>query len=113
FHPAWTDNRDVRTPPVVCNAGVCTQDWTQYTPVGSTGGTSIYDSTQNRPVCAPGATGTRNQNNYTTQFTEGLYLAFRENSKTKSNGSLITREFALLVANNTKSKVNYRLTINQ
>ena len=113
FHPVWTDNRDVRTPPVVCSNGVCTQDWTQYTPVGSSGGTSLYDSSQTRPVCSAGSTGSRNQNIYTTRFTEGLYVAFRENSKQKTSGSLIAREFALLVANATNSTKYYRLTINQ
>jgi len=113
FHPVWTDNRDVRTPPVVCTNGVCTQDWTQYTPVGSTGGTSLYDNGAIRPVCNPIATGSRNQNIYTTQFTEGLYVAFRENAKVKSTGGVITREFALIVANKTNSTANYRLTITQ
>ena len=114
FHPVWTDNRDVRTPPVACTPnGVCTQDWTQYTPVGSTGGASLFDSTQSRPVCSAGSTGSRNQNVYTTRFTEGLYVAFRENAKQQTSGSLITREFALLVANATNTTKYYRLTINQ
>lgn len=113
FHPVWTDNRDVRPPPVVCSNGVCSQDWTQYTPVGSTGGTSLYDSTQSRPACNASTTGSRNQNIYTSQFTEGLYVAFRENAKAASGGTSITREFALLVANKTNSTANYRLTITQ
>jgi len=116
FHPVWTDNRDVRTPPVVCDpvTNVCTQDWTQYTPVGSTGGPSLFDASQgDRPVCNPAATGTRNQNVYTARITEGLYAAFRENAKVQSTGTIIAREFALSVANNKNTTAYYRLSLTQ
>ncbi len=117
FHPIWTDNRDVRTPPVINVNGVLTQDWSSYTPPG-TGGTSLYENGAMRPACDRSLltppTGSRNQNIYTAQFTEGLYVAFRENAKLQtSSDNLITRDFALIVANNTRTTRYYRLTIVQ
>jgi tetratricopeptide (TPR) repeat protein len=70
----------VRPPPVVCTNGVCTQDWSQYTPVASTGGPSTFDGTQTRPACVPNQTGSKNQNVYTSRITQGLVVAIKENS---------------------------------
>src|SRR5262249_52958322 len=62
FHGTWTDNRDVRPPPLVRdpNTGALVQDWSQYTPPGP-GGASTYDGTP-RPTCVPTMTGSKNQN---------------------------------------------------
>jgi hypothetical protein len=114
FHATWTDNRDVRPPPATCSNGVCSQDWTSYTPVGSTGGVSLYDPTQTKPVCIPGQAGMRNQNIYSSRITQGLYVGLRENSKqlVNSSGAPLERAFAVFAQNNLSATANYRLTIN-
>ena len=114
FHTTWTDNRDVRPPPVVCTNGVCTQNWSLYTPVASTGGSSAYDSTQNKPLCAVGQTGSRNQNVYTARITQGLLVGLKENSKSLLNSSNapIQRAFSVFATNTTGLTSFYRLTIN-
>jgi hypothetical protein len=114
FHATWTDNRDVRPPPATCSNGVCSQDWTSYTPVGSTGGVSLYDPTQTKPVCVAGQAGMRNQNIYSSRITQGLYVGLRENSKqlVNSSGAPLQRAFAVFAQNNLNATANYRLTIN-
>jgi hypothetical protein len=108
-HVVWTDNRDV-VPPADGN-------WANYTPPtypGST--TSIFDPTQSRPPCTASTpdTGDRNQNIYTAQLAPGLVLSSPGNSKqlgTGSNGQLIQRQFALVVANTTAQTQYYQLAI--
>src|SRR3954469_20319924 len=116
FHTTWTDNRDVRPPPVTCtgNPQICTQNWSLYTPVASTGGASGYDPTQTKPQCAVGQTGSRNQNVYTARITQGLLVGFKENSKSLLNASNapIQRAFSVFATNTTGQKAFYRLTIN-
>lgn len=116
FHATWTDNRDVRPPPVVCDTfGVCRQNWSLYTPVASLGGTSLYDATQSRPACVPDQTGSRNENVYSSRISEGLVAGFRENAKqfVLTNGQAPTRAFSLVVRNNTSRTTFYRLTITE
>ena len=108
-HVVWADNRDV-VPPADGN-------WANYTPPtypGST--TSIFDPTQTRPACTPSTvdTGDRNQNIYTAQLAPGLVLSSPGNSKqlgTGSNGQLIQRQFAIVVANTTAQTQYYELTV--
>ena len=114
FHATWTDNRDVRPPPVV--NGV--QNWALYTAVGSTGGTSFYDPTQMKQVCVPGTndnqTGSRNQNVYTSRITQGLLVGVKENTKPLTNpgGSAIQRVFSVFARNTTNKTTFYRFTVN-
>ena len=108
-HVVWADNRDV-VPPADGN-------WANYTPPtypGST--TSIFDPTQTRPACTSSTldTGDRNQNIYTAQLAPGLVLSSPGNSKqlgTGSNGQLIQRQFAIVVANTTTQTQYYELTV--
>ncbi len=108
-HVVWADNRDV-VPPADGN-------WANYTPPtypGST--TSIFDPTQTRPSCTSSTpdTGDRNQNIYTAQLAPGLVLSSPGNSKqlgTGSNGQLIQRQFAIVVANTTARTQYYELTV--
>jgi putative Ig domain-containing protein len=108
-HVVWADNRDV-VPPADGN-------WANYTPPtypGST--TSIFDPTQTRPACSSSTpdTGDRNQNIYTAQLAPGLVLSSPGNSKqlgTGSNGQLIQRQFAIVVANTTAQTQYYELTV--
>jgi len=113
FHATWTDNRDVRPPPPTCSNGICSQDWTSYTPVGSTGGASLYDPTQTKPVCMPGQAGMRNQNIYSSRITQGLYVGLRENSKqlVNASGAPLERAFSVFAQNNLDTTAFYRLMI--
>jgi len=114
FHATWTDNRDVRPPPVV--NGV--QNWALYTAVGSTGGTSFYDPTQMKQVCVPGTndnqTGSRNQNVYTSRITQGLLVGVKENTKPLTNpgGASVRRVFSLFARNTTNQQAFYRFIAN-
>jgi len=101
FHVVWTDNRDVRppTPPAT---------WAQFTPVGSTGGASIFNPAEPRPACSPGQTGMRNQNIYTSRILRGLDVASFGNAK---NLSSIQRGYSITVTNSTNQVRSYRLTI--
>lgn len=119
FHATWTDNRDVRPPPVTCNsAGVCTQNWALYTAVGSTGGQSFYDPSQMKDVCVPGQndkqTGSRNQNVYTARITQGLLVGVKENTKplVNPNGAPVQRAFSVFARNTTNRVADYRFTVN-
>jgi hypothetical protein len=114
FHTTWTDNRDVRPPPVVCKNGTCTQDWTQYTPVASTGGSSSYDPTQQKPACVPGQAGSRNQNVYTARVTQGLLVGVKENTKplVSPNNMPVQRAFSVFARNTTNNTAFYRFTVN-
>jgi hypothetical protein len=101
FHAAWTDNRDVRPP--------ADGNWANYTPVGSTGGTSLYDPTQQKPPCLAGQAGMRNQNIYTAKITQGLVVTTPSNAKQLTTA--FPRLFATIVQNLTEVTRSYRLTI--
>ena len=101
FHAAWTDNRDVRAPK--------DGNWANYTPVGSTGGTSLYDPTQSKPLCLDGQAGMRNQNIYTAKITQGLVVTTPSNAKQLTTA--FPRLFAAIVQNLTEKTKSYRLTI--
>ncbi|MFZ0307971.1 MAG: putative Ig domain-containing protein [Candidatus Sulfotelmatobacter sp.] len=107
-HVVWADNRDV-VPPADGN-------WANYTPPTYPGTASIFDPTQTRPPCTSSTpdTGDRNQNIYTAQLAPGLFLSSPGNSKqlgTGSNGQLIQRQFAIVVANTTGQTQYYELTV--
>jgi hypothetical protein len=108
-HVVWADNRDV-VPPADGN-------WANYTPPTYPGSaTSIFDPTQTRPACTPSTpdTGDRNQNIYTAQLAPGLVLSSPGNAKQLgkgSNGQLIQRQFAIVVANTTAQTQYYELTV--
>ncbi len=109
-HVVWADNRDV-VPPADGN-------WANYTPpTYGTSTTSVFDPTQQRPACTPsttGNTGDRNQNIYTAGLTPGVVLSSPGNAKPLgkgSNGQLIQRQFAIVVANTTAQTRYYQLTI--
>ncbi len=106
-HVVWTDNRDVRTPPV--NPATGKPDWTLYTPPGAGGGASLYDSAQQRPACVAAQTGSRNQNVYTSRVSPGTLVGVRGNSKPLS--STTQRGFAVFAQNNTKQDRSYALMI--
>ena len=101
FHAAWTDNRDVRPP--------ADGNWVNYTPVGSTGGTSLYDPTQTKPAVLAGQAGMRNQNIYTAKITQGLVVTTPSNAKQLTTA--FPRLFAAVVQNTTEKTKSYRLTI--
>ena len=110
-HVVWADNRDV-VPPADGN-------WANYTPpTYGTSTTSIFDPTQQRPACTPsttGNTGDRNQNLYTAQLAPGVVVSSPGNAKplgTGSNGQLIQRQFAIVVANTTDQTRYYQLAVN-
>jgi hypothetical protein len=107
-HVVWADNRDVVPP--------ADGDWANYTPPTYPGTTSIFDPTQTRPACSTSTpdTGDRNQNIYTAQLSPGLVLSSPGNSKqlgTGSNGQLIQRQFAIVIANTTSQTQYYELTV--
>ena len=110
-HVVWADNRDV-VPPADGN-------WANYTPpTYGTSTTSMFDPTQQRPACTSsttGNTGDRNQNIYTAQLAPGVVVSSPGNAKplgTGSNGQLIQRQFAIVVANTTDQTRFYQLTVN-
>jgi hypothetical protein len=109
-HVVWADNRDV-VPPADGN-------WANYTPpTYGTSSTSIFDPTQQRPACTQsttGNTGDRNQNIYTAQLAPGVVVSTPGNAKqfgTGSNGQLIQRQFAIVVANTTNQNRYYQVTV--
>lgn len=102
----WADNRDVR-PPLDGN-------YANFTPVGSTGGQSIFDPTQNKPTCTPGQEGIKDQNVYMSRITQGFLLSAPQNMKplgTRADGSLFDRAFSVLVQNFTGDPRHFRLAI--
>ncbi|MDL2718059.1 MAG: hypothetical protein PT977_09910 [Acidobacteriota bacterium] len=101
FHAAWTDNRDVRPPK--------DGNWAHYTPVGSTGGQSVFDPSQSKPACVDGQTGMRNQNIYTAKIGQGLVVTTPSNAKPLTTA--FPRVFAAVVQNTTEFTKSYRLTI--
>src|ERR1700722_325555 len=110
-HVVWADNRDV-VPPADGN-------WANYTPpTYGTSLTSIFDPTQQRPACTTtttGNTGDRNQNIYTAQLAPGVVVSAPGNAKQLgkgSNGQLIQRQFAIVVANTTNQTRYYQVTVN-
>jgi hypothetical protein len=109
-HVVWADNRDV-VPPADGN-------WANYTPpTYGTSSTSIFDPTQQRPACTQsttGNTGDRNQNIYTAQLAPGVVVSAPGNAKqfgTGTNGQLIQRQFAIVVANTTNQTRYYQVTV--
>lgn len=100
-HVVWTDNRNVVQP--------ANGDWTNYTPVGSKGGTSLFDPTQSAPACVVGQTGIRNQDIYTATISSGLLMSSKGNYKQLSTS--LTREFPVTIENPTNQTLYYRLTI--
>ncbi|MEK7404381.1 MAG: hypothetical protein AAB225_04675, partial [Acidobacteriota bacterium] len=109
LHVVWTDNRDVRTPPIDPATGK--PDWRLYTPPNAPPGTpaGTYDPNNPRPACVAAQTGSRNQNIYTSRITPGLYVALGGNSKQLS--SSLKRGFPVIVRNNTALTKSYRLSI--
>ena len=103
---AWTTNQDVRPPKADANGNI---DWTAYTPVGSTGGQSIFDSRFTEPVCVSGQEGMRNQNIYSSRVTQGLLVSSPQNSKPLSTA--VQRAFVVFVQNFTNFAKSFRLTI--
>ena len=101
FHAAWTDNRDVRPP--------ADGNWAHYTPVGSSGGTSVFDPTKTQPPCVDGQAGMRNQNIYTAKILQGLVVTTPSNAKQLTMA--FPRIFATVVQNATEFTKSYRLTI--
>ncbi len=100
-HVVWTDNRNVVQP--------ADGNWTNYTPVGSTGGGSIFQPGTPVPACRTGQTGSRNQDIYTARLSPGLTFGAKGNSKQLS--STLTREFPVTLENSTDQTSYYRLTI--
>jgi len=95
----WTDNRNVVQPK--------DGDWSHFTPVGSTGETSIFDPSQASPRCAEGQTGVRNQDIYTATLTPGVAMGSKGNSKKLS--ATFKREFPVTIENPTTTPRYYRL----
>lgn len=102
----WADNRDVRPP----RDG----NYANFTPVGSTGGQSIFDPSQNQPTCAPGQEGIKDQNVYMSRITQGFLLSAPQNMKPlgqRADGSLFERAFSVIAQNFTGDPRYFRLTI--
>ena len=100
-HVVWTDNRNVVQP--------ADGNWKNFTPVASTGATSLFDPTQPSPACVVGQTGIRNQDIYTAALSSGLILSAKGNAKQLS--TTLSREFPITVENPTTQSLSYRLTI--
>lgn len=111
FHAAWTDNRDVRPPPLEADGS---QDWTNYAPPFSTQ-TGEFELFQD---CSDWErTGMRNQNIYTSRITQGIIVGSPQNTKPLGtlgytpDGQSIPRAFVVFVHNTTKEVKCFRLTI--
>ena len=102
-HVVWTDNRNVVQPD--------DNNWADYTPVGSTGGPSIFDPSQTTPLCVSGQTGTRNQDIYTATLSPGIIMGSKGNFIQASSGSSITREYPVTIENPTAQTLYYLLQI--
>jgi hypothetical protein len=102
-HVVWADNRNV-VPPADGN-------WGNYTPVNLSAGTiSTFDPTQTiTNSCAPGQTGMRNQDIYTTTLSPGLIMGALGN--TKPLNTSFARQFAISIQNPTAQAASYRLSI--
>jgi hypothetical protein len=98
FHAAWTDNRNVKPP--------ADGDWTNYTPPTSTQD-ALFDSDV---VCAPGRTGMRNQDVYTSSLTGGLIVGSPGNSKPLDSAAN-THTFVVFAKNMTQWQKKFRLAI--
>ena len=110
FHATWTDNRDVRHPPLGLS-------WSDYQPIPLVEDEEIqtvskFDGSKLDP-CVPGVhspystAGMRNQNIYTSRLTQGLAVGALGNSKQLN----IVRAFAVFVENTTDDIKGYLLTI--
>ncbi|UCE72835.1 MAG: exo-alpha-sialidase, partial [Methanomassiliicoccales archaeon] len=99
FHVTWTDNRDVRPPPLG------NYDWTTYNPPNYEP-PSGYNNTA---LCISGnRTGMRNQNIYTSRIAPGIEVTSLGNSKPLGS---IQRTFVVLVKNTTDMPRYFRLVI--
>ena len=99
-HVVWTDNRNVVQP--------ADGKWADFTPVGSTGGPSVFDGTPT-PACIVGQTGVRNQDIFTAALSSGIIMGSRGNFKQLSTS--IEREFPVTVENPTGQTLYFRLTL--
>jgi hypothetical protein len=102
FHTAWTDNRDVRPPPVG-------RTWADYTPPSGTRINSVFDPTQTVAPCSPGSAGMRNQNVYTSRLTAGLLAGSPGN--TKPLDPIVPRAFVVFAQNTTSEMKLFRMTV--
>ncbi len=107
-HTTWADNRDVRPPP--------NGDWTTYRPPVSTQSPEFPSPELGdfpNGVCDVSLTGMRNQNIYTSQITEGLYVGSPGNTKPLgyNDYGLFQRVFVAFVRNATDELKSYRLTV--
>ena len=104
FHAIWADNRDVRLP--------TNEDWTAYQPPVSDQPAPFPSPSLNdypNGECDVDLTGMRDQNIYTSQITEGLYVGSPSNTKPLS--SEVHRAFVAFVRNATRDAKSYRLTV--
>ena len=103
FHTVWTDNRDVRPP--------SDGNWANYTPPTSTATqfNSVFDPTKRQPACVIGQSGSRNQNIYTAQITQGLIAQSPGNSKPLS--ATIPRGFVVKIQNTSAVSKTFRAVI--
>jgi hypothetical protein len=100
-HIVWTDNRNVVQP--------ADGNWANYTPVGSSGGTSKFDPNSSAPTCTPGQTGVRNQDIYTATLSSGLILGSKANYIQTS--AVAVREYPVTIENPTGQTLYYLLAI--
>jgi Putative Ig domain len=100
-HVVWTDDRNVVQP--------ADGNWANYTPVASTGGTSLFDPSQTSPACIAGQTGMRNQDIYTATLSPGVIMGSKGSFKQLSTS--LRRAFPVTVENPTNQTLYYRLTI--
>jgi uncharacterized repeat protein (TIGR01451 family) len=107
FHAVWSDNRDVRLPPL--------GDWTKYTPPDYDKRVmqkSIYDPTQDVTACNLGNsefTASRNQNVYTARIAGGLLVGSPGNAKPLS--ATLQRGFVVFAQNMTSTTRSFRMRI--
>jgi hypothetical protein len=99
FHAAWTDNRNVKPP--------ADGNWMNYTPPAYAQPNLIFNSDV---PCAPGRTGMRNQDVYTTSLTGGLIVGSPGNSK-PLDLSANKHTFVVFAKNMTKWQKRFKLVI--
>ncbi|MDX2152609.1 MAG: putative Ig domain-containing protein [Bryobacteraceae bacterium] len=103
FHATWADNRNVRPP--------ASGNWSDYTPVASTGGLSLFDPAQPRPACRVGLEATRNQDVYTARITQGVSVTALGNDKPL--GTSLQRAYSVQLQNQTRAAKSFRLSTTQ